>query len=266
MLRKMDERRKWKRENTEEGRRQYRRLNNELRRETDRAKEEYWEEQCRDIEELERRGQMDKLYQRVKKLTWKKDTGQKNKSIQDKQGTLLTDPDAVNKRWKEYIEELYNKSGKPDDIKIEREAKVAGDWKGPDVLDSEIEQAIKDLKSGKAEGEDGIPAEMLKALDSEASRLLHWLCKAMYVMGEWPNDFLISTIVPLQKKPNAQRCEDHRTISLIAHASKILLRVVNNRLRAATEAYIGIDQFGFRKGMGTREAIAVMRTLSEREA
>ena len=105
---------------------------------------------------------------------------------------------------------------------------------------------------------------MLKALDPQALRLLHQLCKAMYVEGKWPEDFLQSTIVPLQKMTNSQRCEDHRTISLISNASKILLKILNNRLRAATEAYIGSDQFGFRKGMGTREAIAVMGILSER--
>jgi hypothetical protein len=177
---------------------------------------------------------------------------------------LLTEPEAVNNRWKEYIEDLYNKTGKPERIEMEMETEIEEDQKGPDVIDSEIEQAIKDLKKGKAEGEDGIPAEMLKALDPEALRLLHQLCKAMYMEGKWPEDFLRSTIVPLQKKPNAQRCEDHRTISLISHASKILLKILNNRLRATTEAYIGNDQFGFRKGMGTREAIAVMRMLSER--
>ena len=73
-----------------------------------------------------------------------------------------------------------------------------------------------------------------------------------------------SNIVSIQKKPNAQRCEDHRTISLISHASKILLRVINNRLRARTEDHIGWDQFGFRKGLGTREVVAVVKTLSER--
>ena len=66
------------------------------------------------------------------------------------------------------------------------------------------------------------------------------------------------------KKPNAQRCEDHRTISLISHTSKILLKVINNRMRARTEKDIGWDKFGFRKGMGTRDAVAIVRTLSER--
>ena len=71
MLQKMDERRNWKKVNTEEGRRRYRELNNELRRETDRAREKYWIEQCNEIEDLERAGQMDKMYRKVRELTWK---------------------------------------------------------------------------------------------------------------------------------------------------------------------------------------------------
>jgi len=263
MLQKMVERRRWKNVNSEEGKRIYRKLNNELRRETDAARTKYWEERCKEIEDLEKAGKMDKMYQKVKELTWK-NKSKATKSIMNKQGELLKEPEKINQRWKEYIEELYNKEERPENIDMEEEAEVEEDQLGPDILESEILQAIQDLKIGKAEGEDGIPAELLKALQGEGEEHLIKLCKAMYNTGTWPEDFLHSTIVPLQKKPNAQRCEDHRTISLISHASKILLRVINNRLRARTKEYIGWDQFGFRKGMGTREALAVMRTLSER--
>ena len=263
MLQKMDERRNWKKVNTEEGRRRYRELNNELRRETDRAREKYWIEQCNEIEDLERAGQMDKMYRKVKELTWK-NKGQMTKTIMSKQGTMLTKPDEIKQRWKEYIEELYNKEEKPEEIEMEEEAEVEKDKIGPDILTSEIVRAIQDLKTGKAEGEDGIPAELLKALQGKGEHHLIKLCKDMYNTGTWPEDFLHSNIVTLQKKPNAQRCEDHRTISLISHASKILLRVINNRLTARLEEYIGWDQFGFRKRMGTREAVAIMRTISER--
>ena len=59
-------------------------------------------------------------------------------------------------------------------------------------------------------------------------------------------------------------CADYRTISLISHASKILLKILAKRLEGKTETLISKTQFGFRKGCGTREAIGVMRTLCER--
>eukprot|EP00914_Ancora_sagittata_P022232 GHVO01044167.1.p2 GENE.GHVO01044167.1~~GHVO01044167.1.p2 ORF type:complete len:192 (-),score=36.24 GHVO01044167.1:72-647(-) len=105
MLRKMDERRRWKKVNTDEGNRMYRSLNNELRRETDAARERYWNDQCREIDDLERTGKMDQMYRKVKDLTGKK-KGQNTTHITNKQGVLLKEPEETNARWKEYIEEL----------------------------------------------------------------------------------------------------------------------------------------------------------------
>ena len=55
IMKKMQERRKWKNKNTEEGKRTYRRLNNELRKETDQARDRWWENECNELEELDRR-------------------------------------------------------------------------------------------------------------------------------------------------------------------------------------------------------------------
>ena len=88
--------------------------------------------------------------------------------------------------------------------------------------------------------------------------------KDIYQGGVWPKDFLQSVLVPLEKKKNAFRCEDFRTISLISHASKVVLRILARRLEKKSEEYMGNDQFGFRKERGTRDAIGVVRCLAER--
>ena len=90
------------------------------------------------------------------------------------------------------------------------------------------------------------------------------ICQMIYEDGTWPDDFMKSMIIPLEKKPNATDCGDFRTISLIAHASKILLKIMTCRLEAKCKDFIGSDQFGFRKGKGTREAIASLRCVCER--
>src|SRR6476661_7858320 len=86
----------------------------------------------------------------------------------------------------------------------------------------------------------------------------------MYVKGIWPSDFTSVVMIPLQKKMNAVECSDQRTISLISHASKILLKILTNRIEANARDLIGRNQFGFRKGCGTRDAIGVMRMICER--
>src|SRR3989441_12836992 len=71
-------------------------------------------------------------------------------------------------------------------------------------------------------------------------------------------------MIPLTKKNNAVNCSDYRTISLICHASKIMLKVLTKRIEAKPKHLLGRNQFGFRKGCGTRDAVGVMRTLCKR--
>ena len=74
------------------------------------------------------------------------------------------EPEKVKDRWKDYIEDLYDKKGRPIEIKLEKESAVEEDSKGPDVIDREITYAIEHLKKKKAEGSDCIPSEVLKNL------------------------------------------------------------------------------------------------------
>jgi retron-type reverse transcriptase len=66
------------------------------------------------------------------------------------------------------------------------------------------------------------------------------------------------------KKPNARKCIHHRTISFIAHAAKVVANVIRRRSEKKIEDVLGEDQFGFRKGRGTRDAIGMPRIISER--
>src|SRR5215470_2066331 len=90
------------------------------------------------------------------------------------------------------------------------------------------------------------------------------LCKSMYETGSWPNDFTRLVFVPLQKKENAVDCEDHRTISLICHASKIMLKVLTRRIEGKVKDFLSKGQFGFRSGVGSRDVIGVMRMMCQR--
>jgi len=267
MIKKMNERRKWKNVNTKVGENKYRELNNELRRETDRAREDWWREECDELEELHRKGRSDLMYAKVKQITRTGKTGASSSiAINDKNGVLLTEPEKVRKRWKEYVEELYSGNDKPtfEELGLELERDVEEDDKGPELIRVEIREAIREMKKRKAEGVDCIPAEFLKILGEEAYKQLEEICKKMYDTGTWPEDFTKVIMVPLQKNKNATDCADHRTISLISHASKIMLRILTKRLEAKAKDFIGKNQFGFRKGCGTRDAIGIMRMLCER--
>jgi len=91
----MDERRKWKNVNTEEGRKNYRRLRNELKRVTDNAKKEYLKNICNEIMKFQRTGRYDLMYMKTKELGWKENQGIQNIGIEDSQGNRIVEQSQV---------------------------------------------------------------------------------------------------------------------------------------------------------------------------
>ena len=65
------------------------------------------------------------------------------------------------------------------------------------------------------------------------------------------------TMITLKKKPQATKCSDHRTISLIAPTAKIVGKILRRKIEKKIEDVLGEDQFGFRRGKGTRDAIVL---------
>ena len=84
--------------------------------------------------------------------------------------------------------------------------------------------------------------------------------------GIWPSEWTKSLIISLHKKGSKQKCENYRTISLITHASKIMLKIILHRLQHITEEFISEEQAGFRKGRSTSEQIFNLRIISEKYA
>ena len=105
-------------------------------------------------------------------------------------------------RWREYIEVLYDKDGKPkpEEMEVEKERDVQEDFKGPGILQSEIESAIGKLKNGKAVGADGIPSEFWKALGEKGCSDFSEICKEMYEQGVWPKDFTKVVMTPCKRR------------------------------------------------------------------
>ena len=92
-----------------------------------------------------------------------------------------------------------------------------GELSGPEILELEIEYAIKQLKVGKAAGLDNISCEMLRTLGQEGIGLLCTLFNQIYSQGILPEEMCQSVFVLLPKKPEILLYEVHRTISLMSH-------------------------------------------------
>ena len=71
-------------------------------------------------------------------------------------------------------------------------------------------------------------------------------------------------VIALPMKGNLKQCNNYRTISLISHPSKVMLKIILNRLKSAAERLLSEEQAGFRPGRGTREQIINCRILVEK--
>jgi len=106
----MDERRKWKNVNTEEGRMNYRRMRNELIRATEKAENEYVEYICKVVIEFRLRDHYDLTYTNTKELGWKETQEIQNIGIEYSQGNRIVDQKQVLKIWENYVTELCYRS------------------------------------------------------------------------------------------------------------------------------------------------------------
>ena len=113
-------------------------------------------------------------------------------------------------------------------------------------------------------GPDDDPAELFKAGEQTALERFHKICVAIWETGEWPEEWTFSTFIPLTKKGDLKQCENYRTIALVSHASKILMRIILERIRVKTETEIADEQAGLRQGRGIRDQITNLRILTHK--
>ena len=83
------------------------------------TKKAYWAEQCEEIEKLHRMNHSDKVYEKVKMLSGGMKMSSQNNAFKDRNGELIRNDGLMLARWRDYIEELYNKDGKPQTRLVE---------------------------------------------------------------------------------------------------------------------------------------------------
>ena len=82
----------------------------------------------------------------------------------------------------------------------------------------------------KASGGDGIPLELIQILKDDAVKVLHSICQQIWKTQQWPQDWKRSVFIPIPKKGNAKE-SNYRTIALISHTSKVMLKILQARLQ-----------------------------------
>ena len=89
---------------------------------------------------------------------------------------------------------------------------------------------------------------------SRSWKIMLW--KGCTQTQQWPQDWKRSVFIPIPKKGNAKECSNYRTIALISHANKVMLKILQARFQQYVNHELPDVQAGFRKGRGTRDEIA----------
>ena len=101
----------------------------------------------------------------------------------------------------------------------------------PDILECEVKWALESITMNKASRGDGIPVELFQIVKDDAVKGLHSLYQQVWKIQQWPQDWKRSVFIPLPKEGNGKECSNYGTISLISHASKVMLKILQARLQ-----------------------------------
>ena len=132
-----------------------------------------------------------------------------------------TEAEDIKKRQQEYTEELYKK-----DLHDQDNHNGVTTHLEPDILECEVKWALESITMNQASGDDGIPVDLFQILKDDAVKVLHSVCQQIWKTQQWPQDWKRSVFIPISKKDNAKQCSNYRTIALISHASKVMLKIL----------------------------------------
>ncbi|KAK3527832.1 hypothetical protein QTP86_006897 [Hemibagrus guttatus] len=247
---------KWDMDRTEENRQEYKELQRRVKREVSKTKQKAYDKLYTRLDSRE--GEKD-LYRLARQRDRDGKDVQQVRAIKDKDGRVLTSEESVQRRWKEYFEELMNEN--------EREKRVEGvnsvEQKVDKIRKDEVRKALKRMKSGKAVGPDDILVEVWKCLGEAAVEFLTSLFNRVLESERMPEEWRRSVLVPIFKnKGDVQICSNYRGIKLMSHTMKLWERVVEASLRKVVE--ICEQQYGFMPRKSTTDAIFALRILMEK--
>ena len=154
----------------------------------------------------------------------------KMSTIKDRNGTDLTEAEDIKKRLQEYTEELYKKHLHDSD---NHDGVIT--YLEPDILECEVKWASGSMTTNKVSGGDGIPVEVFQTPKDFAVKVLHSICQQIWKTQQWPQDWKRLIFIPIPKKGNAKECSNYRTIKVISHANKVMLKILQARRQQCVE-------------------------------
>ena len=212
------------------------------------------------------------LFQRCKSLKIEDTRKVNSQYIRDEEGIMLRDPGLILGRWAWFFGTLHN--SKSDKLRLDIIEELP-QWPithalGVEPTENKLIEALRSMANAKAVGPDELPVELLKLgkkHDPTVLREFHRVIKLMWHQREVPQRWRDAVIKLLHKKKDRIECGNYRGISLVAHAGKVLLKIVTTRLSAYCEVrnLLPEERCGFRAHLSTTDMMFAVRRLQELE-
>ena len=177
-------------------------------------------------------------------------------TLLDKDGREIEDQDKIMTRIEEFYSELYDSdetttvNTNPKDV--------------PTITAWEVEAALREMKNGKAAGEDEVNIETLKAGEDIITKALAKLYTQCLVQGRIPNSWKNANMVLIFKKGNKKDIKNYRPICLLSNIYKLLMKIITKRLETRLDENQPREQAGFRSKYSTTDHIHVINQLKEK--
>ena len=240
---------------------EYTKVNNKVKKSARRDKRTHNDNLATEAEEAAGKGDLSTLYKITRTLSGKNFSGS-SKPVKDEQGNPISRESEQRTRWAEHFKELLNRP-QPKTMPDIPPGEQTLDVKTGPPTRTEIFKAVKTLKKGKAAGPDGIPPEALKADARTTTEILYPLLKKIWNEKKIPTEWKKGHMIKLPKKGDLGQCKNWRGIMLLSIPSKVMTRIILERLKYAIDDKLRPEQAGFRKNRSCSDQIATLRIIIE---
>nr|CAH8838906.1 unnamed protein product [Trichobilharzia regenti] len=222
----------------------YKALDKEVKNSARKDKRRFYDNLATEAEKASDKRDLRTLYQITKSLSGKRST--QAKPIKDSQGNPITKEEKQIKQWVDHFKGLLNRPSPATRPEIPTTARTQLQVDTNPPTRAEVLNAIK----------------LLKADPETTTDMLTPLLQKVWKEGKVPTDWRKGYLVKLPKKGDlASLCKNWRGIMLLSTPSKILSRIILERLKDALETELRPEQAGFRKGKSCTDQIATLRII-----
>ena len=186
--------------------------------------------------------------------------------------TKLTGVSEKLERWGEHCEQVCNISSQVVErtledippVPLQAVPAVSDEHISMAPTEGEIRDAVRQLKKGRAPGEDMISAELLKLGEETVVKGLNKLAGRVWNTEVVPLDWVKQLMIPLHKKVAFDKCYNFRGIALLGVPEKVFRKVLRRRLAERAELLLRENSCGFRSGRGCVDQVFTLRVLVEK--